>query len=164
MGETICGAPKLPGGDYGFAPPISSWRDEAACRAPASRGCGPPCCCTIAQRNWSRGDECNAAFSSVVNEEGRVDSCTDHHHHQHPPHHHHHHRDQDKHLPLDSQSAQNLFSSSASRELRTVWYLSTSFTDFPVIIAPVLLLHSPCAVRAGCSLLASYSTKLKQCV
>lgn len=38
-------------------------------------------------------------------------------------------------LPLDSQSAQNLFSSRASSELRTAWYLSTSFTDLPVIIA-----------------------------
>lgn len=41
------------------------------------------------------------------------------------------------HLPFDSQSAQYLFSSSASKELRTAWYLSTSFTDLPVII----LLH-----------------------
>lgn len=40
-----------------------------------------------------------------------------------------------KHPPLDSQSAQNLFSSRASRELSTVWYLSTSFTDLPVIMA-----------------------------
>ena len=35
--------------------PVRSWRDEAACHAPASRGCGPPCSCTIVQRNWSRG-------------------------------------------------------------------------------------------------------------
>lgn len=40
----------------------------------------------------------------------------------------------DKRLPFDSQSAQYLFSSSASKELRTVWYLSTSFTDLPVIM------------------------------
>lgn len=40
----------------------------------------------------------------------------------------------DKRLPFDSQSAQYLFSSRASKELRTVWYLSTSFTDLPVIM------------------------------
>lgn len=43
--------------------------------------------------------------------------------------------DAGKHLPFDSQSAQYLFSSSASKEFRTAWYLSTSFTDLPVIVA-----------------------------
>lgn len=92
--------------------------------------------CTIVQRNWSRGDECSAAFSRVVNErEGRFMHWTF--------------AGMDRTktpantLPFDSQSAQYLFSSSASRELSTAWYLSTSFTDLPVIIAPVHLLQSP---------------------
>lgn len=54
--------------------------------------------------------------------------------------------------PLDSQSAQNLFSSSANNELRTAWYLSTSFTDLPVITLFVKVPLLPSAVRAGVAL------------
>lgn len=82
--------------------------------------------CRISQRSkWASG----------------VDSCRDHSQRD---------RDTGTHLPLDSQSAQNLFSSSASKELRTAWYLSTSFTDLPVIVAMVLgRLQSP---RGPCRL------------
>lgn len=49
--------------------------------------------------------------------------------------------------PFDSQSAQNLFSSNASRELSTDWYLSKSFTDLPVIIAQELPSLWPTALQ-----------------
>lgn len=123
---------------------------------PCEWGCGPVSC-TIVQHNWSRGDECNAAFPRVVNEQGgSIHALAIGRRGRY--------QDAGKHLPFDSQSAQNLFSSSASKELRTAWYLSTSFTDLPVIIAMVHLLHTAPTVRAGSGPIASNLTKWKRCV
>lgn len=105
-----------------------------------------PRLCTIVQCNWSRDDECSAAFffqrskrsKRVDSSAGRAPRA------QNPGKH-----DPDgNHLPFESQSAQYLFSSSASKELRTAWYLSTSFTDLPVII----LLHHHHQHNSSCGL------------
>lgn len=105
-----------------------------------------PRLCTIVQCNWPRDDECSAAFffqrskrsKRVDSSAGRAPRA------QNPGKH-----DPDgNHLPFDSQSAQYLFSSSASKELRTAWYLSTSFTDLPVII----LLHHHHQHNSSCGL------------
>lgn len=105
-----------------------------------------PRLCTIVQCNWSRDDECSAAFFFQRSKRSkRVDSSAGRAPRAQSPGKH----DPDgNHLPFESQSAQYLFSSSASKELRTAWYLSTSFTDLPVII----LLHHHHQHNSSCGL------------